>query len=304
MHQAVPWDRLRAEVLDLYRPPIRRIATFRKIRQVLEEFGPLCPTSADLSPGAIAGWLREHPGRRPATAKALLSALRAACRYGESRGYLSSPFRFRALEGWLPLEEPEPIRRHRSAAEVGRVLLAADAEAISGSWECRRRRALVYALAFTGARAREVLGLHRDDCDLAAGLIHIRPHARRSLKTRSSRRSLPIADPLLPVLASWLSRADRRSEWAFPHSGLDGPWLWGTVDSRALGQVRALGDRAGVPGLTLLCFRHSFATAAESWGLGELALQRLLGHGRPQTQATYRHADPEQLRGAMDAVRF
>jgi integrase len=160
------------------------------------------------------------------------------------------------------------------------------------------------SLAFTGARAREILGLSAADCDLASGLIHIRPNDRRPLETRASRRQLPIPGPLLPVLAGWIGRDDRPSDWLFPHGDLTGPWLSGTVESRALGHVRALGERAGVPGLTLLCFRHSFATAAESWGLGELALQRLLGHGRPQTQRTYRHADPEQLRGAAELVRF
>lgn len=304
MPRPVRWEAFVAEVLELYAPPLRRPATGRKVRQVLTELAPHCRSARDLSPAAVARWLRGHPGRRPATVRTLLSSLRAACHYGESRGYLSSPFRFRALRAWLTQDDPEPIRRHRSAAEIGRVLLAADAEALGGPWEARRLRAVVYALAFTGARAREVLGLHRDDVDLAAGLLRIRPNDRRPLKTRSSRRELPIAAPLLPVLAGWLGRSDRPSEWAFPHGDLTGPWLSGTVASRALGRVRGLGDRAGVPGLTLLSFRHSFATAAEGWGLGELAVRRLLGHGRPQTQETYRHPDPEQLRPAVGRVRF
>jgi integrase len=304
MPDAIPWPTFAAEVLELYEPPLRRLATQRKVRQVLDGLGRHCEHAGDLGPRAVARWLRDHPRWRPATMRTMLSSLRAVCNYGAAMGYLASPFRFRALRDWLPAEEPEPIVRHRSAVEIGKVLVRADSEALGGSWEARRDRALIYSLAFTGARAREILGLHRGDVDLVGQLVHIRPNPRRPLKTRRSRRALPIAGPLLPVLAGWMGREDRPSEWVFPHGELTGPWLHGTEESRALGRVRALGERAGVPGLTLLAFRHSFATAAEGWGLGELAVQRLLGHGRPQTQETYRHADPEQLRPAVDRIRF
>lgn len=300
----LPWPAFVAEVLSLYDPPVRRPATRRKVAQVLAELGGHCRSTGDFSAPAISRWLAAHAGRRQATVRSLLSSLRAAARYGCHRGYLADPFLFRPLAGWLPGEEPEPIRRHRSAAEIGRVLLEADRAAQDGRWEARRLRALVYALAFTGARAREILGLHAGDVDLAGRLVRIQPNGRRPLKTRASRRQLPIAAPLLPVLEDWIGRADRPSEWVFPHSGLSGPWLSGTIASRALGQVRRLGEAAGVPGLTLLAFRHTFATAAEAWGLGELAVQRLLGHSRPQTQRGYRHADPEQFREAVERIRF
>lgn len=306
MARHVSWATFRAEVVELYSPPLRRIATQRKMNQVLREFGQICRTTRDLSPASVARWLAgPSAGRRPATNRTLLSSLRAACSYGECRGYLTSPFRYRSLDRWLPdPEDWEPICRHVPIVDIARVLARADSEALGGSWDARRVRAVVYTLSHTGGRAREILGLSVADCDLAAGVIRIRPNDRRGLKTRQSRRELPIPGPLAVVLGEWLGRSDRVSEWAFPHSGLSGPWLWGTVASRALGHVRALGDRAGVSGLTLLSFRHAFASAAEAWGLGELALQRILGHGRPETQRRYRHPAPEQLRPSLDRVRF
>jgi integrase len=303
--RSLPWSRLAAEALDLYAAPLRRPATRRKVEQVLAELAPICPTTRDLSPASIARWIADHPGRRPATVRSLLSALRAVCRYGEHRNYLTNPFGFRGIRDWLPDSgDHEPIRRHRSAGEIGLVLLEADSRAQDGRWEARRLRVAVYALAYTGARAREILGLRREDVDLDGRIAWIRPNPRRPLKTASSRRGIPIAGPLLAVLGDWLGRVDRRSDWVLPHTRLDGPWLSGTIASRALGEVRALGEAAGVPGLTLLCFRHSFATASEGWGLGELAVQRLLGHGRPETQLHYRHADPGQLRPAVELVRY
>jgi integrase len=68
--------------------------------------------------------------------------------------------------------------------------------------------------------------------------------------------------------------------------------------------IAALGERAGVPGLTILAFRHTVGTLAEAWGIGELALQRLLRHSQPATQQHYRHPDLALMRQAVARIRF
>lgn len=301
----VPFARFADAALAQYRPPLRRIATYRKIRQVLEEFAAICPTTADLTPAAIAGWVAAHPRRRKATTRTLLSSLRAAVLLeGEDHG-VTNPFGRRKLLRFLPTAAYHaPIRRHFGADELARVLEQADREAQDGWWTPRRLRVVIYLAAYTGARAREILGLQAEDIDLVEGLIHIRPNPRRPLKTEASIRDVPIAGPLRAVLGPWLSRPDLRSPWLVPHQDLDGPWLNGTMDRRPLGRVRALGERAGVPGLTLQGFRHSFATAADRWQIGTRALQDLMGHASPTTQATYRHTDEDELRRAVDRIRF
>ena len=268
----ITFESFAAEVLALYHLPLRRVSTFRKMRQVLEEFGRLCGRAADLSPATVAAWIAAHPGRRASTTRTLLSTLRAAAGYGEARGYLTSPFRAWKLHRFIPRTDDEPIERHITTADVARILRRADAEASAGDWPSRRLRVLVYLAAFTGARASEILALRVEDLDLTDGSATIRPNHRRPLKTRSSRRTIPLPGPLRAALAEWLGRADRPSPWLLPHGGLDGPWTSGGPGYKALDQVKALGRRAGVDRVTLLAFRHTFATSADRWQIGTRTL--------------------------------
>ena len=148
----------------------------------------------------------------------------------------------------------------------------------------------------------EVLGLRLQDLDLAGRLIAIRSHPRRRLKTGARAARLPIAEPLARVLEEWVPRCG--CDWLFPGTRRRGPWLQGSPGYRPTDRVRQLGERAGVAGLTVLAFRHSFATLSEDWGLGELMLQRILRHSRPKTQLHYRHHDAELLRRAAEKIRF
>jgi integrase len=104
------------------------------------------------------------------------------------------------------------------------------------------------------------------------------------------------------VLRQWIPRCG--STWLFPAERRRAPWLGGAPGAKALDELKALGLRAGVPGLTFQSCRHTFASLSESWGIGELALQRQLGHCRVTTQRYYRHALPEVLRGVAERVHF
>ena len=253
---------------------------------------------------------RGAPRRRPETVAALLRCLRAACSFGTSWGYLAAdPFDFRPPAAWVDWDVPELEPPVHSSAEIARVLALADREAREGPWEAHdgpwkaeRLRALVHAYAFTGARKREVLGLAVADVDIAGGTIAIRTNRRRGLKTRGSAATLPIPGPLAAVLAEWIPRSG--CEWLFPGATRIGPWLEGPVGGKAIDRIEALGIRAGVPGLTIASFRHTFASLAESWHVSELALQRQLRHSRALTQRAYRHELPEVLRDLAGRVTY
>ena len=300
------WRHFAAEVLSLYAPPIRRPATYRKTAQVVREFGKVCRTSADVSPAAIAAWIARYPARGDATRLALLRTFRPVCTYGASQGYLVDPFAFRKPRHWLPssaiIQSRDVFPRHRTAAEIALVLAQADFEAQAGRWQALRLRAAVYAWCFTGARKNEILGARTADVDLAAGMLSIVPNPRRPLKTAASSARLPIPGPLAAVLAAWLPLCG--SDWLMPSRYRRTPWLHGPRGNKALDQVAQLGERAGVPGLTILALRHSFGTLSESWGIGELMLQRLLRHSNPRTQLAYRHEDLYQMRIAASRIRY
>ena len=59
------WEEFARDVLALYLVPLRRPATYRKMRQTLLEFSTACDRPADLSPATIAGWIAAHPGAGP-----------------------------------------------------------------------------------------------------------------------------------------------------------------------------------------------------------------------------------------------
>jgi integrase len=308
--EPIPWDTFRKEVLRLYQSPSRRPATRAKVRQVLKEFDPICPSTDKLDPAAISDWLAQHASRKSVTNRSLLSALRRAARYGAYKQWLNNPFDFQRLDGWFPADEltdvDDEFARHRSEAEIAAVLCQADAEAHAQTgeegWAARRLRAAVWTWAYTGAGAREVLGLRIQDVDLQADIIAIRSHPKRRLKTGARAAELSIAPPLKPVLAGWVDEC--RSEWLFPGRMRVGPWLTGGPGYRPVDRVRQLGERAGVRGLTILAFRHSVGTHAERWGWGELELQRILRHSRRKTQLAYRHRDRQLMRQTVARIRW
>lgn len=308
----IPWALFVREVLRVYRAPMRRPTTRAKLRQVLDEFGAYCNLTSDLDLAAISDWVVDHAGRAPAYVDGLLRALSAACTYGAhpARRYLWDPFEERPVSAWLPadeLDQAEPWPRHRTAAEIRAVLARADQEAVIGRWRAARLRAVVYALAFTGALKSEILGLRREDLDLDRGTLRIRSHARRRLKTRARGALLPVAAPLAAVLAGYLAELQARypaTEWLYPHHWGTGPWLAGRPGHRPLDEVRALGERAGVAGLTMLSFRHTIATDLEATGAPELVIQRILRHARRETQLHYRNPDLGVMAEALGRVRY
>lgn len=301
---SVPYSVFSDFVLDHYRPPARRIGTFRKAQQAVKEFGEVCPTVADIGPGSVARWLPRHQDRSMVTNFSVLRAFAAACKIA-SHMIEVSPFVARSPRRWFPEADfpDEPTgRKFHTEREVCNVLALADLEARAGTWHARRLRAVVYTLVFLGARRNEVLGMRVDDVDLTDRLVYIRPNARRRLKTKSSRAILPIPPRLADVLAWWTPQTD--CEWLFPGAWRMGPWLDGGPKLRPTEVIKELGKRAGVDGFTPLSIRHTFATLAEGWGWGDAMIQRFLRHTTPITQQGYRHAHLAQMADAADRIRF
>ena len=114
---------------------------------------------------------------------------------------------------------------------------------------------------------------------------------------------MPVPHPLAKVLRGWLDHV-ASDGFVFPNEGRDGPWTGGTVGKRPVDVLKALGERAGVPGLTFQSLRHAFATHAEYWGLTDAQIQRILRHTNPNTQHRYRHAELENMRRMVEGVDF
>jgi integrase len=299
----VPWSVLRAEFLPLYERPMRAKATYRQMRQVLDEFP--AEWIADLHPGRIAQWLQTGPQRSPARWRSNLRCLAHIASYAVLRGYLTgNPFKFRPVNDWIRMDaRPTTARKYsKPADQVALVLKQADLEAAGGSWQAGRMQALVWTYAFTGLRKMEALQLQVADVDLELKVLTIRPKTNWRAKTEASNAEIPIAGPLADRLALWIPRLPPDCPWLFPGARFKGPWLEGPPGSKPIDRIAQLGERAGVPGLTILSFRKSIGTLAKICGIGQLELRDLLRHTNTSTQEYYNEKSPEQLRGAMDKL--
>ena len=139
------------------------------------------------------------------------------------------PFAVRRPSDWSTAGslEPEDRPRHLSLDQARVLDRQAMREAQAGSWTAWRTWVLIRICLCTGMRASEALALRWADVDLNLRFVSIRPHARRPLKTRASRRRVPIPPPLAECLEAWLPECGS-AEWVLPGSRRSGPWLGGS----------------------------------------------------------------------------
>ena len=337
---AVPWPRFTAELLALYEPPLRSKATAVKMARVLNmaaEAG--AETTADLTPALVARFVAARPASEsPNTTHTLLGYLRAACNHAAAEGYLkASPFDRR--KRWVRRVTPKVPRVH-SMAEIARVLALAerDCDRKAGhaqsagwaSWRARRLHALLAVVAYTGLRRNEALFLRVDDVLLDEQMLLIRSSRSRRTKTEDSAQPVPMPAALVEIVRAWLpylAVPDDQPElaaalkprgflpadnpagladpgWLIPNISRTGPWTGGSTGHDPCERLKALGKRAGVPGLTFQSLRHSWATHAERWGLSDAQIQRVMRHSNARTQWHYRHAEANNLRAMVAGIGF
>jgi len=310
----IPWDQFTAEVLRLYAAPHRATATRRQMQKVLNLVAALeVKTTADLTPALVARFIEARPpGQSPRTLQTLLRVLRGVCNNAVINGYLRvSPFALRRVSQWLGRIGPPQEKKHYSRDEIRRVLtlMASDVESTAGwsQWRARRLYALTATVAYCGLRASEALYLHAADIRLDAQYVNLTDRGRdggKRLKTEAAAAPVPIPEALVPILTDWLShRLDHPAdfeipscEWLFPTLNRKGPWTGGPPGTKPVQRLKAVAQRAGIEGMTLLSLRHSWATHAEYHGYGPALIQRVLRHTTEQTAAQwYRHADLPNL---------
>ncbi len=298
------WAAFRDEIIELYAPPWhppKTRSTVRRVLDVLEQLG--VREIADLTPELLARFVRRSR-LAPSTIQGQFAYVRVVCKILHRTGRLEHD-PTRARDRWLPPAAAwyTAPAKHREPEEIRRVLARATQEAQEGGWRERRLEALIYCLAYLGARKSEILGLRRADYDRGLRLVEIAPNACRRLKTARAADQLPVCRTLAQVLDPWAS--DVASDWLFPTLCKKKPWLTGGPGHRPLDQIRAIGERAGVRRLNFRAFRHTYATQAEGLGLPEAFAQRMLRHTTPLTSRRhYRARVLEHLRDPAERLRY
>ncbi|WP_433578539.1 tyrosine-type recombinase/integrase [Nocardia brasiliensis] len=165
-----------------------------------------------------------------------------------------------------------------------------------------RLYAVFLMLALYGMREGEVLGLRWSDIDWDRGVIRLRQqllYVRNELrtgplKTKRSKRNLPLLAPVLRALIDYRNTAARL--------GIEPADDWDLVFRTETGQplgartfatiFHRLAKCAGLRRTRLHGFRHSAATILKNLGVPDKDIQTILGHARVAiTQDFYEHAD-------------
>ena len=245
-----------------------------------------------------------------------------------------------AIGGSGYARNPLEAQRHHEREAIGRCLAIArqDAETKRGwaGWRAKRTYAMLAIVSYTGVRKMEALYLRREDIDLEARMLIIRPRRDARLKTEASAAPVAIPPALAPILADWFRVLDtsmpafadgafsdpaRRAigaqhamgtrkgvadpDWVIPNVYRTGPWLGGSPGHRPIDLLHRIGERAGLHSpLTFQSLRHSWATHAEHWGLSDEQIRRNLRHTNLRTQWHYRHADSRNMAAAVAHVSF
>ena len=200
----------------------------RALRIVLGYFGG----DVRLSQISVAGladyvaYRRQQPGVRAGTmiaSQTILHELNA----------LSSLYKRAVAEGVakdnpvrLMPEKPEVSREEAEWLEVGEAARLLGAAAMLDKNPHPRAvsylRPILAVPLLTSARKGEALGLQVEDVDFDRSLIHIRPNTWRMLKTRKSKRTVPLWPQLEQILRAYIERFGRTEGLLFPakHGGM------------------------------------------------------------------------------------
>lgn len=127
-------------------------------------------------------------------------------------------------------------------------------------------RALIYIMADTGCRVNEVIGLLPDDIFLDAPIpyIWIRPNKKRTLKTRSSNRQIPLVGAAVAGI--------RMVPRGFPR------YKVADSVSNLVNQYFENHDMKPTPDHTLYSLRHTFKDRLRDAGAPEEVIDNLMGH--------------------------
>lgn len=152
---------------------------------------------------------------------------------------------------------------------------------------------LLATFLLTGGRKSEVLGLGVDDVSLRLGKVYVHPNRWRRLKTKSSKRSVPLWPQLREILEEYMIERERTGglgSLLFPSARGETE----TMISDVRKDPERIAVRAGFPKghVKLHMLRHTYTAAriqtTEHGKPVHLYIARELGH-RSQTMIEERH---------------
>jgi integrase len=189
------------------------------------------------------------------------------------------------------------------------VLTLTEMIAILDRIEPQAIRVMVLVAATTALRRSEIRGLKWSDVGLEEKWLHLRRGIVRKdetkLKTRASRKGVPMIPELVEALATWRSQtpypADDHFVFASPFTNGKRPY-W--ADSALQDHIQPAAKAAGITKqIGWHTFRHSLATLLGQRKEDVKTVQELLRHATSRvTLDVYQQGDTEQKRSALSPM--
>lgn len=232
------------------------------------------PTELQLSDLRAYQQARTTAGKAPTTINRTLNHVMAILHHQAEQGQAVAPSLFRLR----PLARPDSLPRHLSEADSQKLTRFVQHRFDSPEPLVRLENASFFVLAHSGLRTSEWLDLQYQDLDLKAKRLTVR------LGKGQRDRVVPLSETACQALQRYLSpvnAAPTTPLWLHPttHRPLTASWL--------AYHLRALGQAAGVLGLSPNRLRHTLATRLLNAGMAITRIQKLLGHENIQTTMIY-----------------
>jgi len=197
---------------------------------------------------------RRADGRSEQTILNELHAFSNLWTYAKAEGVVAGENPVPAVKALERLAPPPSDAVWLETGEAVRLLVAAQ-ELAAAPHGTRSLSAILATFLYTGGRKQEILGLERGDVNLDGGWLHIRPNHWRGLKSRHSRRSVPVWPQLHAILEVHVRDLLPGGALLFPSHRHRGEHPYAELD-RALAAVVA---RAGIDKpVTLHTLRHTY----------------------------------------------
>ena len=223
---------------------------------------------------ADANALRDHllTRMKPSSVKRYITVVRAAVNYVIAEHTLNIPNVFNGVRikgATATADDRDPISDQNISASLPsfRDDLVA--------------HTLFVTLRDTGARLSEIVGLEVKDVDLQQRAITIRPNSIRRLKTKGSKRTIPVSQSTLELLQEHRLGKD------------DGEPLFGDYarprgnDAASAMLMKRLRQTISDPKVTIHSLRHRMKDKLRNTGCPEAVSMAILGHGTNTVAANY-----------------
>jgi len=269
-------------------------AQARDIALLKDYLTELSLSNQDLSPSTLAkykqcleyflSWLQGQPLSAQAV-KMFLTELRQQGykpRSVQLYYHAIKPFlEFHGIPFKLKFKKPRELPRYHSTQDFNSILDIASSRTDNWAKLRHRDQLILLILAFTGARASELLSLR--PCDITQDFIFIR-------KGKGGKdRSIPLAKTLSGPLKDYITRESIRPTGR----------LFPIQRKRLYVIVKQYAMAAGINDVTPHTLRHFFATTLVERGAQLKAVQELLGHADISTTAIYLDLIPSHLKSSI-----